>query len=1040
MAHVLKKFYNSFGGLDTRSNKMIVDPKTFRNGSKNFRYNFQDEIQKANGFQHKNPSSFQNVGDIEYKYTDLDTGEAKSELLCIGNDGSLYKQVNHYLKFSSLGTATSYSFYYDDVLNSFIFKLDSYAAITVSEAMTMSQLVTAINALGATASVVNEAGSTVSSTYLAYLIDCVIDLDLEIGIISQANSRSWEKVTYPSNGNINQEVPFITTANFLNNSEYEGVSYQNLNNVVYITDGGFPMKYDGNVVARAGMPKILKPGGSYTGSNLTDRNLSGFSITPSITFGGGLTPNKTYSYVFQHGYKDYNGSEVLGKYELGTTSEYMNTSTLSNIAMNIVHTSMFSDFNFPIFSCIVNGAQNVPDTGATINVNTEHNIKVGMLLRIPISNALVGYPGYSFIMSYVSAVTATTITLDFGATSATLYPFQVSPQSLIGARTSGSATVSGMANAQNGNITLNSKVITSIASTSGILPGDQIFSALSYFPAGTYVVSVDSGTQITASQNATATVAATPLSFNYGSRVSVGSLVTGAGIPGNTTVLTIGSSGSSIGLSANATTNTTGALTFTANPTLLIDGQVLNGGYAQDIYKNKISNPNYDFGWCPEIPFGAFTRVYRSTADGTLLYKLIDLPLDRTFQKTFVDKFSDSELSRIALVDADQGEELPRACKYLTSWQSQLVQAGRPVDTTIKDDPYPTSAFGLAQNIWGYQDTDYFGYIYSEAHLCDFQSIYWADALTPEGFPQDGLHEFIINTTQKDKIKGAAPNKDAIFAFKERSTGVITGSLADNDLNLEILEDDIGCSNHRTIQQVSGALIWLDPLNGFYSCVAGRLPVNIGFSISDYQKINSTDLDYSKALAVNFEKENLYICSVGSTTFVFDYADNDSLKRNCWYLWDRFNVKSMLSTSDDQLLLSDGTITWKMKLTNTKYDFTDHKSAIDCIINTSWYSENSPTIDKQFINLWVNSIQGGFTLDFSQYGNYLEEVISTKTGVSFKAQSSDKKAVKVSFKAALNKLSSISFGMRNNSKNEYVRLQGFEIELSDTYDSGEPKK
>src|SRR5574343_435025 len=90
----LEKFYSSFGGVDTRSNKMLMDKNTFRNGSSNFRYNFQDEIQKANGFQHKSPPTPVEFVDVfEYKFTSLENGEEKTQLLGVGVDGNLYRKI-----------------------------------------------------------------------------------------------------------------------------------------------------------------------------------------------------------------------------------------------------------------------------------------------------------------------------------------------------------------------------------------------------------------------------------------------------------------------------------------------------------------------------------------------------------------------------------------------------------------------------------------------------------------------------------------------------------------------------------------------------------------------------------------------------------------------------------------------------------------------------------------------------------------------------------------------------------------------------------
>src|SRR5437763_1795027 len=123
MAHNIEKFYSNFGGVDTRSNKLNQDPSTMRVGSKNFRYNFQDEIQKANGFQHKDDgSSAVHFGLIEYKFTDVNTGESKSEILGVAADGNLRKRIGNWLKLTAT-SSNSYSFYYDEVADNFKFVL-----------------------------------------------------------------------------------------------------------------------------------------------------------------------------------------------------------------------------------------------------------------------------------------------------------------------------------------------------------------------------------------------------------------------------------------------------------------------------------------------------------------------------------------------------------------------------------------------------------------------------------------------------------------------------------------------------------------------------------------------------------------------------------------------------------------------------------------------------------------------------------------------------------------------------------------------------
>ncbi len=898
MANTLEKFYNTFGGLDTRTNKLKQNPKTFRKGSRNWRYNFQDEIQKANGFQHKDDaSSVPTQGMIEYKYRDVSTGEAKLDVLGVNDAGNLFKKRYHTLKFTPTvpGGFVPYSFYYNEKKDKFVFEIAGQK-VDVSKTMTMSQLVTAVNAvlISGTIAVYDENGVlVVGSTKLAYLGNCAISVDVYTDDYFH-ESWYWEQVITPTLA----EVPFPTTASFKDHPDYEGISYVNQNNCVYITDGGFPIKYDGFAAYRMGMPRTA---GSANG---LASSYDGFAITGVTTGSGSLTALAQYQYIFQLGFVDPNGFEVLGK----TYDSLKETLTGAENAISIAVPPIKNTDMFPVFGCRVDSQFVLDNTNQTFNVDAGHNVKVGMVLRIPVTNAPIGFPGISFWYALVTATTSTSIT-----------------------------------------------------------------------------VAVPPSNQLRNEDNILFTV---------------------------------------------------------------INDQWINAGYTQDSNENKVTEPVAVGGsyYQPQVLAGAFVRVFRTTANTDVFSRLFDIeiPLDNGLvspndKYIKVDEIPDSGLSAI-YYNPDDGEELPRACKYLADWQETIVQSGRPVDTTLKNLIYPTT-YSLAVSSWGgIPDQNDFRLYYTEVGLCDFSSYYWADFLNPEGFPIDGLFEYRVDTPAADKIKGMIKNKDAFFVFTEEYTALQTGDLVGQNINSEILEANVGLVSHRTLQDISGAIIGMDKHNGFHIFVAGRLPVPVGYPISDYFQINEGRLDYNKAVSGNLRSETMYFCAVGTTMFVFDYSDFEIEQRSCWYLWDRIDAKQILSTSKNELLVSDGTRLWQMKTTNTKYDFTDDVEAIPFDIRTAWLNEDYPTVDKHYLYLWINSIQGGFCLNVDQYNNYLEKRVSELCDINFIAENDCKTAVKESVKASVQKVSAISWGMRNNDKNAFVRIQGFEVQLSGDYDKAEPKQ
>lgn len=944
MSNVLEKFYNKFNGLDTRSNKLLQDPGSFRKGSKNFRYDFQDQITNAQGFQHKDAGAPNFVDQFEYKYRDVNSGQALTQILGVATDGKLYKRRTHSLRFSAHGVATSVSMYFDEVANTFKMTLNGLGAVVIGDTMQLatgstSGLVGALNALaGVTALIVDDTGATVTtSTNLAYLLDCVIN-DTTFG---DNPVYYWEVIPFPDASS----VPFpVTVANYTS-SEYEGISSINLNNCIYMVDGGFPMKYDGKSVYRAGVPNIRQV--DQYGSFLDYAGVE-FSVLSSAAKVGVGLPNGVYAYKYRFVFRDYNGAEYFSN-----ICQFAKSATISttNSAVQLTNIGYKFGKDFPVYGCIVNSTTATSTVGGT-----------GADGPVTFTLDTVLDRNYNY----------TTIFITAGV-----------------------------------NINLNGYTLFRTGALSGT---GTITNCVTSRAAGNITISVSSGHNVIAGQ----------------------CLILKAGIPDNSAYF-------QSYYYAEVISTTLTSITYHEIPGASTYGSiVVNSYWVPTEFVNNKETGQYD-----AAPFGPSIEVFRTKVGQYTDYKNYGplyvvghtaVSINGTATTEFKENRPDSTLY-VLYDDLDPGQELPRGCKYLSQVQNQMVQGGLPLNYDLKDNEYPSTlaAIGPASQ---------FPLImkYTEAMFCDFQSVYWADSLSPEGFPQDGLHEISIDTKFADKIKAVAPNKDVLFAFKERSSAVISGTFATNEVVLEILEADAGCVSHKTVEEVRGALVWLDKVNGFYSCVAGRLPENIGFPIQDYMKINTEGLDYAKATAANYRKESLYVCSVGNTTFVFDYADSGNLKRNCWYLWDRILGNSVIATSDDKLLIFDGTRTWKMKLTHTKYDFTDHKSAIPLVLNTAWLNQSFPTVDKHYVALWINSIQGDFTLVVKQYGNFLEQVISTQNGVQFIEESSAKQFIKAQVKAAIPKLSSISFGLENAEQNKWVRIQGYEVQYNPDFNTGEPKR
>lgn len=77
------------------------------------------KIQQRNGYQHKDNSAPNFVDIFEYKYRNVNTGAAETEVLGVATNGHLYRRKSSTLSFNTYGVATSVSVYYDEVADTF---------------------------------------------------------------------------------------------------------------------------------------------------------------------------------------------------------------------------------------------------------------------------------------------------------------------------------------------------------------------------------------------------------------------------------------------------------------------------------------------------------------------------------------------------------------------------------------------------------------------------------------------------------------------------------------------------------------------------------------------------------------------------------------------------------------------------------------------------------------------------------------------------------------------------------------------------------
>jgi hypothetical protein len=1033
MAHNLDKHYNDFGGLDVSPSLLVQSAKTVRKGSKNFRWNYNDQLQNREGFQHKTAqSNAAEAGLIEYKFKDINTGESKTEILGVSFDGKLRKRLIDRLKLSVTAASTVYyySFFYDATATNY--KIVFYnsaqvvlASSTVTIALTLEALKIIINAFGIaglSADVVDESGASKVSSNLAYLMDVVwleeFNKTPTFTDIEYNEVWYWTEI-YTPDGNpafVNAADPVIQ-----NSQDYEGIFYVNQNNSVYITDGGFPFKYDGKSLYRAGLPKIYETGAPLltTSSIVTISNSSPAILTVSTTLGYyfGMPFQLATTGVLPTGLAlatTYYVSAIVSPTTIKCAASFGGIDINTSSAGSGIHTLTASSSE----SARTYSGQGLttvqPQIPGLYWQPGDHGIKFQYVFKDPTGVIIYGkvQPTFSFLLP----------------------------------DTNGYCVVSPTAT--------NDEVLLNV----GRIVNDG------QFPV--YSVKNDEAAPVIFSG-----VGPHTMKVVAGHNLKVGMALRFYGdTNNNVSYLEI------IAIDTGLNTITFNGSTTLVSTTIPV-GQLFNACYVPVAVLGRKVAPKFNNGGYPfpqDIPYGASLQMY-ATRVSTSIYtnpgpfyktpKYFQVPRLSSEEYTIGTFVLDNELFVEYNGESEGGEDLGRSCRYLNIWQNQIAQAGRPYDPTVSTDPYP-SVYNYASYITLNDSIEaYYYFTYSEVHLCDFQSVYWASFLYPEGFPQSGLNEESFESKFNDRITGIFPNKDALFAFKQRTTGYLTGTLATGDIVKEILEADVGCATQQSIQEVRGSLVFMDENLGFWNVVAGRLPVFMGYQIQTYFKENKIQprnlfLNFRRAKSVNFRALDQYICYVpagkkedgedapisdptsGSIAFVFDYGDDIGKPKSMWMAFQEINAAGgMLFSADSELIISEkqalNNRLWKQKFTGSIYDYSDHDQPIEFNYKGAFLTMGHPVIDKSFQRVILSSVLGGFSVVINQFANFIDTIVGS---YQLTFGTTGRTTVKLDVKANIEKLSGLSFGFYANEINQAIKIDGWEVEYSAPFDVGEPKK
>jgi hypothetical protein len=350
--------------------------------------------------------------------------------------------------------------------------------------------------------------------------------------------------------------------------------------------------------------------------------------------------------------------------------------------------------------------------------------------------------------------------------------------------------------------------------------------------------------------------------------------------------------------------------------------------------------------------------IYRSTAGGSLYYKVAEIPND-SFNATqaYADALVTASLGTQYIPPVKSRDPLEIFPKYLCVHQGITVAAG---------DPQEPNTFFVSNG----EGPEYF----------------------------DALSNFEdVRNTSGGGIKGLASDQEYLIIGTQRNLFVFSGDLDSGSGRLEkINEGQMGFACHNSIVDIGQGIMFLGS-TGFWLLQNGYNLVEIGNPInSDFTNLDGyadSQLPILKrAIACHFEETEEYICFVPaeSGSGSSRYCNSSSVvhvftvSRNAWSTWTNLNMGGGLTVFDDNLCFQscrdDPSLTvtgnlWERNRIGALEDYADHEDPIDFRIGTQWLNDNEPSVFKVWLwikiyNLLRSLLSASFTLTVTVERNY----------------------------------------------------------------------
>lgn len=455
-------------------------------------------------------------------------------------------------------------------------------------------------------------------------------------------------------------------------------------------------------------------------------------------------------------------------------------------------------------------------------------------------------------------------------------------------------------------------------------------------------------------------------------------------------------------------------VTSVAGTTITVDGAAVT------VADNAVISNNLRIG------------IYRNLDGGTTSFLVAEIPNDSfTTTQVYNDNIPDASLG-IELIDPVFRRDLPPIGRYVSKYNNQLFVAGDPDNQNLA---------------------------------------YWTPPEKPENF-SIALLNARFQSKNGDPISGLKQDNEVMAVFEKRATHILSGDLANLNIRIDILNEDIGCISNGSIQEVRGSLYFLSD-RGVWAVTSGQQPRDNSERIEPIFDVDITLPEneikrLKRSVAVNFRSKEQYILFLPAETprapkvesNGFSQIVTEDYFRNAWFLWDNMNMgggavifKDMLYFTEKRFSTTSSVVENYLYIQQDRgdaWDYEDNIDPIDCEYGTAWYHMGEPSIFKKYLRFKAFGIEdteaNAFTIDVDIERDFVSDLIIGQFTLDYAtgqegygiasygvAPYGDPTDPNRKFKIGPIKSKALRFIMKNSEHKQNIDISGWEIEFVPAY-------